>query len=118
MTTENNTYKWDCSNVDVHPSENEQVDVVYNVHWRCLGVSDVIVNDEPLTSQVYGSIRLPFDEESDFTPFDELTNETITEWVKSTMGEASVQEIYNTLDRYIQDKANPTSVNKTIGTTE
>ena len=32
------TYDWNCKTVDVHPQEEGQTDVVYNVHWirdRC-----------------------------------------------------------------------------------
>ena len=32
------TYTWDCKTVDVHPEENDLQNVVYNVHWKLLGV--------------------------------------------------------------------------------
>ena len=37
MTT---TYTWDCKTVDVYPTNQEETDVVYNVHWIVTGTSD------------------------------------------------------------------------------
>ena len=31
-------YDWNCKTVDVHPQEEGQTDVVYNVHWNVTGV--------------------------------------------------------------------------------
>ena len=33
-------YNWNCKTVDVHPIEDNETDVVYNVHWIVTGVSD------------------------------------------------------------------------------
>ena len=32
------TYEWNCKTVDVHPTEGEYTDVVYNVHWIVTGI--------------------------------------------------------------------------------
>ena len=34
------TYDWNCKTVDVHPQEEGETDVVYNVHWIVTGVDD------------------------------------------------------------------------------
>ena len=34
------TYNWNCKTVDVHPTEADHTDVVYNVHWIVTGTSD------------------------------------------------------------------------------
>ena len=33
------TYTWDCKTVDVYPTNQEETDVVYNVHWIVTGTS-------------------------------------------------------------------------------
>ena len=35
------TYNWNCKTVDCYPEQDNEADVVYNVHWILTGVSDV-----------------------------------------------------------------------------
>jgi hypothetical protein len=51
---------------------------------------------------------------SDFVPFDELTNEMVSGWVESAMGEEEVQSKKDALEAAIQNQINPTSVTLTI----
>ena len=32
-------YNWNCRTVDVHPTEGDETNVVYNVHWEVTGIS-------------------------------------------------------------------------------
>ena len=34
------TYDWNCKTVDVHPQEEGETDVVYNVHWIVTGTKE------------------------------------------------------------------------------
>ena len=36
------TYNWNCKTVDCYPEQNNEADVVYNVHWIVTGVSDQV----------------------------------------------------------------------------
>ena len=109
-------YTWDCRTVDVKTIDGNE-DVVFNVHWRLTGTDDA--NDDPegnpQTVSVYGSQELDTSDLSDFTAFADLTNDQITGWVVSAMGEDRVTKIKNNLSNQIAELVTPTQETKTIG---
>ena len=36
------TYNWNCKTVDCYPEQDNEADVVYNVHWIVTGEKDAI----------------------------------------------------------------------------
>ena len=65
------TYDWNCKTVDVHPQEEGQTDVVYNVHWIVTGV------DGDYSSNAIGTQTVPLSEDGTFIPFEDLTNDVV-----------------------------------------
>ena len=102
------TYDWNCKTVDVHPQAEGEANVVYNVHWIVTGTKE----DYSATS--VGTQVVPLDSETDFIPFDELTNEIVVGWAKDAMGEEQVQAIEDGIASQIDELENPTSVTMTI----
>ena len=107
------TYNWNCKTVDVHPQENEQTDVVYNVHWTVTGVDGDYSSSVIGTQTLYRYYHLS--EGSTFITFEDLTNEIIVEWTKEAMGEETVASIETGIANQIQALINPTSITMTIG---
>ena len=103
------TYNWNCRTVDVHPQEEGQTDVVYNVHWIVTGVD----GDYSVTN--IGTQVVPLSEGGTFIPFEDLTNEVVVEWTKEAMGEEQVASIETSIAGQIEALINPTSVTMTIG---
>jgi len=103
------TYNWNCRTVDVHPQEEGQTDVVYNVHWTVTGVD----GDYSVTN--IGTQVVPLSEGGTFIPFEDLTNEVVVEWTKEAMGEEQVTSIEASIAGQIEALINPTSVTMTIG---
>jgi len=103
------TYNWNCRTVDVHPQEEGQTDVVYNVHWTVTGVD----GDYSVTN--IGTQVVPLSEGGTFIPFEDLTNEVVVEWTKEAMGEEQVASIEASIAGQIEALINPTSVTMTIG---
>nr|AMQ66422.1 hypothetical protein [uncultured virus] len=103
------TYDWNCKTVDVHPQEDEQTDVVYNVHWIVTGT------DGDYSSNAIGTQIVPLSEGGAFIPFEDLTNEIVVEWTKEAMGEETVESIEAGIASQIESLINPTSVTMTIG---
>ena len=103
------TYDWNCKTVDVRPVEDSLTDVVYNVHWKLTGVK------EGWAWTSIGTQQLGLDPDSEFIPFDELTEEIIEAWVISAMGEEEVEAIKAGIAAQLEEKENPTYVTKTIG---
>ena len=109
------TYDWNCKTVDVHPQEEGETDVVYNVHWIVTGFSDELDPEgNAYQSTSIGTQTVPLDPESEFIPFDELTNETVVGWTKNAMGEEQVTSIEANIQQAIDLEINPTSVTMTI----
>lgn len=109
------TYNWNCKTVDVHPTEADHTDVVYNVHWIVTGVSDELDPEgNAYQSTSIGTQVVPLDPESQFIPFDELTNEIVVEWTKEAMGEEQVTSIEAGIQQAIDLEINPTSITMTI----
>jgi len=104
------TYKWDCNTVDVYPQENEESNVVYNVHWVVTGTSSQTF----YTARSVGSQQIPLSAENEFIPFENLTNEIVTEWTKTTMGEEVVNNIEANVQSEIDELISPTSITMTI----
>jgi hypothetical protein len=111
-----NTYTWDCKTVDVYPNHDSHSDVVYNVHWRLSAESDQQdAEGNNYSASVYGTHSVNADDIANFIPFADLTNDTVTGWVTTGMGDDEVQSLKDGLDSNIDSQINPTSVTKTIG---
>jgi len=102
------TYDWNCKTVDVHPQEEGETDVVYNVHWIVTGTKE----DYSATS--IGTQVVTLDSETPFIPFEDLTNEIVVEWTKDAMGEEQFKAIEDGIASQIAELENPTSVTMTI----
>ena len=109
-------YTWDCKTVDVKTIDGKE-DAVFNVHWIIKGQDDANNNAEgnPQTATVYGTQKLDTSDLSSFTAFADLTNEQITGWVESAMGEDEVAEYKANISNQIAELVTPTQETKTIG---
>ena len=102
-------YTWDCKTVDVKTIDGNQ-DTVFNVHWQLLGE-----DNKNNSCGVYGTQILDTSDLSNFTAFADLTNEQITGWVESAMGEDKVTELKTNVSNQIAELVTPTQETKTIG---
>jgi len=75
--------------------------VVFTAHWIAS-----LTEDEHIAS-TYGSVELEqkSPDDSDFIPFDDLTEEVVIGWVQAKIGE----DIEATLNRHMQALKHPTS---------
>ena len=108
-------YNWNCKTVDAYPKEADKTDVVYNVHWIVTGVSDQVDSEnKPYTAKNIGTQVLNTSDITNFIPFDQLTNEKITEWTKAAMGSEGITNIESNIEKAIDSLITPTSVTLTI----
>jgi hypothetical protein len=113
-------YIWDCKTVDVKTIDGNE-DTVFNVHWRLKGednvntIKDSRGNDITATATICGTQVLDTSDLSSFTAFADLTNDQITGWVESALGEDRVAEMKAGLDATIAELVTPTQETKTIG---
>ena len=116
------TYNWNCRTVDCYPEQNNEADVVYNVHWIVAGVSDVPMPPEPATvpgatysATSIGTQTLDTSQITTFIPFEDLTNDEVVAWTKSAMGAEQVTAIEASIESQINSLITPTSITLTIG---
>tara|TARA_X000001382_G_C3163393_1_gene177010 strand:- start:54 stop:395 length:342 start_codon:yes stop_codon:yes gene_type:complete len=108
-------YSWNCRTVDLYPTEGDETNVVYNVHWQVIATSDQLdAQNEPYECADIGTQVVDYNPSNTFIPFDELTNEVVVGWTKDAMGSELVSSIENNLYEKIESKINPTSITKTI----
>ena len=103
------SYTWDCKTVDVKTIDGNE-DTVFNVHWQLRGT-----DEENNSSKVYGLQQLDTSDLSSFTAFADLTNDQITGWVESALGEDRVTELKTNVSNQIAELVTPTQETKTIG---
>lgn len=103
----NNTYYWTFPAIDVYPSRENNTDVVYNIHWRLEAVDQTTTH----SVETYGMQGVPpYNPDSgSFIPYSQLTQEQVTNWVMSAMGDRYGQ-LTSSLDNLINDLINPPSL--------
>ena len=110
------TYNWNCKTVDCYPEQDNEADVVYNVHWIVTGVSDQVdPQGNPYSATNIGTQTLDTSQITTFIPFDQLTNDDVVAWTKGAMGDEYVAAIEKSIQDKIDYLITPTSVTLTIG---
>lgn len=89
------TYEWNINQMDRKTSDG----FVTTVHYTVTAV------DGELTASTYGTVG--YTEEGSFTPFNQLTKETVVGWVQESLGKDTVE---SSLADQINAQKNPTSV--------
>lgn len=105
------TYNWNCKTVDCYPEQNNEADVVYNVHWIVTGTSDQLNPEgKPYSATNIGTQVLDTSGITNFIPFDQLTNDQVVAWTKSAMGNEKVASIEASIQQRIDNLITPSSV--------
>lgn len=109
-------YEWNCKTVDCYPEQNNEADVVYNVHWIVTGISDQLDPEgNPYSATSIGTQTLDTSQITNFIPFEDLTNDEVVAWTKAAMGAEQVTQIESSVQSQIDSLITPTSVTLTIG---
>ena len=110
------TYNWNCKTVDCYPEQDNEADVVYNVHWIVTGTSDQLNPEgDAYSATNIGTQSLDTSQITNFIPFDQLTNDEVVAWTKGAMGDEQVASIEASIQSQIDSLITPTSVTLTIG---
>jgi hypothetical protein len=93
------TYTWTVTAMDCYPEVDGEADVVFTVHWTCAGV------DGEYSSSVYSTQAVTVDSAEPFTPYDQLTQDQVLNWVWTSGVDKDVTEA--AVDQQIQNLINP-----------
>jgi hypothetical protein len=94
---------WSIVQLDYALSLDGQTDVVNNSHWQCID-SD----DQGNQARVYGSVAIPTDDLSNFTPYADITEEEALKWTKDALGAEEVASIEANVTSQLNIIENPT----------
>ena len=94
-------YDWIIEQLAVKPQEGDLSEVVVLVNWRLRAKQDSFVAD------AYGQVALGPPSPASYTPYAELTEEMVVEWVQSELGEESVAAMDLSLAGQIERMENP-----------
>jgi hypothetical protein len=95
-------YQWVISQLDTAPSMDALTDVVKIVHWRYQAT------DADYSADIYGSMACATPSDTDFTAYDDLTQDQVISWLEASL---DVDALKENLDKQIEDQKNPPIVN-------
>ncbi len=91
-------YNWVISAVEYAPTENELEKVIKAVHWRYQATEGEI------SVEAYGSQAMAEPDPENYTPYEEITEAMIIEWLEGSM---DVEPMKEALKNLIEDVKNP-----------
>jgi hypothetical protein len=101
----NATITWRVGVMECYPTYDQNIDVVFTVHWDCLG--EETVSGSTYNGRVYGSTGVTFHSGSDFTPYEDLTQPQVLGWVWDAMGSGSKENYEAAVQSQINNLINP-----------
>ena len=95
------TINWRVGVMECYPTYDQNTDVVFTVHWDCLGSETV--SGSTYNGRVYGATGVTFHSGSDFTPYEDLTQPQVFGWVWDAMGSGSKENYENSVQTQINN---------------
>ena len=99
------TINWRVGVMECYPTYDQNTDVVFTVHWDCLGSETV--SGSTYNGRVYGATGVTFHSGSDFTPYENLIPSQVLGWVWDAMGSGSKENYENSVQNQINNLINP-----------
>lgn len=96
-------YSWNFNPLEVVYNEDSLVNVVNVVHWQLSATH----TSSSLMVQNIGTVALEPPTSGLFIPFNELTEEVVSGWVESKLGEDVITNMRTSLSSSISERLNP-----------
>jgi hypothetical protein len=87
-----NTFSWIIPTLDAKIKEGDLQNVIYCVHWIYIAKDET---DESIMSQRIGVLNVKYNEGEPFIPYDELTKETVINWLELGLDVSALQDALN-----------------------
>lgn len=91
--------------MECYPTYQQEKDVVFTVHWDCLGSETV--SGSTYNGRVYGSTGVTYHSGSEFTPYNQLTQDQVLGWVWESMGTEQKTNCEYNVQTQINNQINP-----------
>lgn len=97
----NITYTWNFNPLESYPTASGQTDVVFLVHWQLYGSTG------SYEDSVIGTQQITYESGSTFIPFNELTYDTVYNWMTASMGQSRMNQYTASIEQRIQNQKVP-----------
>ena len=99
------TINWRVGTMECYPTYEQNIDVVFTVHWDCLGSETV--SGSTYNGRVYGATGVTYHSGSTFTPYNQLSQDDVLGWVWDSMGTDQKSNYENSVQTQINNQINP-----------
>ena len=99
------TINWRVGTMECYPQYQQEKDVVFTVHWDCLGSEEY--SGSTYTGRVYGSNGVTYHGGDQFIPYEDLTEATVLGWIWDEMGQEQKDNIESSVQNQINNQINP-----------
>ena len=99
------TINWRVGTMECYPTYEQNIDVVFTVHWDCLGSE--VVSGSTYNGRVYGATGVTYHSGSTFTPYNQLSQDDVLGWVWDSMGTDQKSNYENSVQTQINNQINP-----------
>ena len=99
------TIRWSVGCMDSYPKYNNYIDVVFNVHWDCVGSQEY--SGSTYSGRVYGCNGVSIHSGSTFIPYEQLTEAEVLGWVWDAIGEEQKLAYESAVQTQIDNLINP-----------
>ena len=93
------TYTWSITSMQCYPTLDTYQNVIFNVSWLCTGIND------NYQGSVYSNCAVVLNPLSPYTPYEQLTQDQILNWVWSSGIDKIAMEA--TVEQQIQNQITP-----------
>jgi len=98
------TITWSITQMQVQPQEGQYTDVVVTASWLCNGAE--VSGGKDYSASNYGEVSFPMPE-GQFTPYDQLTQTQVWQWVFDVLGAEMVANIQANIQSRVAALINP-----------
>jgi len=103
------TYTTKITNIYCYPQYQSLTNLAFNVLWVYSGT------DGTYESNIIGSTAIPFDPSAKYTPFEQLTEAEVIEWVQKYTDPTVMTDAETLISQRIADaSAPPVAINPTL----
>lgn len=99
------TFTWAITQMQAYPQADGETDVVFQVTWVCTGV-EVSGGNTYQTSSI-GFQPVTYTAGTPFTPYDQLTEAQVLQWVFDALGTEGVNAVQDGVQSVIDAQINP-----------
>jgi hypothetical protein len=94
-------YTFTITKLEMYPTFENYVNVVFSVHWKYEGVYTQSGTDKIYKNSITGNQSINTNDLQEFIPFEQLTKETVMSWISDSLDYTMFQTI---IFNHIQDQ--------------